>query len=29
MNGGNFMEDRKAFVRSFYGENHPITGDYE
>ena len=23
------MEDRKAFVRSFYGENHPITGDYD
>lgn len=23
------MEDRKAFVRSFYGENQPITGDYD
>ena len=23
------MQDRKAFVRSFYGENHPIAGDYD
>ena len=23
------MQDRKSFVRSFYGENHPIAGDYD